>query len=140
MSNFDTFGCFEDLQIYKFDVFNLKNGREDYILYGSKYISDSYKEAKELYKEQGGASGCYLHIFPGQCIYSRDMPFNASTEPSLPEKHSCLTGIFKYSGDYYFYVVHIVEFRGEATRSVETYKLIGGYENVEQDLFLISDE
>lgn len=90
-----------NMRIYQFDAFNAKNGKHDYVL--SCYCLNEYNSYQVT----------YLQTFPKQCSYSKQLNIlNGIGGTQSPEKEEQLTGIFKYLGNYYFYVINDWPFDG----------------------------
>lgn len=89
--------CVGNFKIFKFNVFNTKNNRQDYILYCDNFIRIKDTD-KSITQEQFYIKGSYLQIFPHQCLYSRRMYLE-----TYAHRKDWLSGIFKYQGNYYFY-------------------------------------
>ncbi|HJD63813.1 MAG TPA: hypothetical protein LFW13_02230 [Rickettsia endosymbiont of Sericostoma sp.] len=102
--------CNGKMKIYRFNLFNTSDNKQEYILY-----CDDYREVRmngKLYDinrqmEDFSIVGSYLHFDPNKCLYSQKI---FSTRPL---KKEAVSGVFKYQDKNYFYEVETTSFRSE---------------------------
>ncbi len=102
--------CNGKMKIYRFNLFNTSNNKQEYILY-----CDDYREVRMNGKlhdinrqiEDFSIVGSYLHFDPNKCLYSQKI---FSTHPFWGD---AVSGIFKYQGKNYFYEIRTTNFKSK---------------------------
>jgi hypothetical protein len=111
----DEHKCSEDssLKIYKFNVFNTPDNKQDYVLYCDYFvllrshgtIFDESTRTRGIYD----IKAAYLKFNPRKCEYTDWVGFHTL----YPKKKNFVTGIFKYKAKYYFYNTQTYKFTGD---------------------------
>jgi hypothetical protein len=97
----DQYSCSTKMKIFKFNVFNVENPKEDdekYILYCEDFRDDRFRKNKEVFELD--LRGAYLLFDPNKCLYSQDID-----SAGHPLMENYVSGIFKYKEHYYFYSI-----------------------------------
>ena len=120
LANFtDEFKCSKDsnLKIYKFNVYNTLDNKEDYVLYCDDFVllrsstGNVFDESRE--REPSSIEAAYLQFNPKKCVYTNWV----GSHMLYTQEKNFVTGIFKYKGKYYFYDIKTRNFGGEKKES-----------------------
>jgi hypothetical protein len=95
--------CTGDMKIYKFNLHNTPDDRQDYVLYcdnlrTERFAGKTYDVNRKL--DPFDVLGAYLQFDPKKCLYPYQIYL--TPRPLIPND---VSGIFKYKGEYYLFSI-----------------------------------
>lgn len=119
INSIDIYRCHGKIKIYKFNLYNTINSKEEYVLY-----CDDYRATRMWGKicdineaiDDFSIEGSYLSFSPEKCLYSTSLTY---THPFWGD---AVTGVVKYQLNYYIYTV---EGRTNGSTSIRLYRKDG---------------
>ncbi|MCC8399145.1 MAG: hypothetical protein LN563_00960 [Rickettsia endosymbiont of Platyusa sonomae] len=98
----DIFRCHGNMKIYRFNLYNTSDAKQEYILYCDNHRAIQHDgELFDINREIDDfvTKGAYIHLDPEKCLYSHNL---LDTHPFWGD---AVTGIVKYQENYYFYTI-----------------------------------
>jgi hypothetical protein len=95
--------CTDNLKIYKFNLQNIPDNHQDYVLYcdnlrTERFGGKVYDVNRKL--EPDMVEGAYLQFDPKKCLYPDKIYL--SPKPLMPDD---ISGVFRYKGEYYLFSI-----------------------------------